>query len=93
MKFYIYPKSYGIERYFNNVNDYDNFVFKAEDIKEQVMNTFFTHWFKFYKSKFLDKYNFYFKENITYPDIPFHVQVLLRAKRLYCFPENLYFYR
>ncbi|MCL2115026.1 MAG: glycosyltransferase [Methanobrevibacter sp.] len=90
---YIYPKSFNLEQYFNEVNDYDDFVFKAEDIKKQVMNAFFAPWYKFYKSKFLNKYNFYFKENITYPDVPFHVQVLLRAKRLSFCPENLYFYR
>ncbi|MDR2967646.1 MAG: glycosyltransferase [Methanobacteriaceae archaeon] len=90
---YVYPKSFNLERYFNEINDYNNFVFKAEDIKEQVLNAFFAPWFKFYKSKFLKKYNFYFKENITYPDVPFHVQALLKAKRISFLPENLYFYR
>lgn len=90
---YIYPKSLNLEKYFEEGVDYNNFVFKAKDIKEHVMNSLFAPWFKFYKLDFLKSHNFYFKEKITYPDVPFHVQVLLRANRLSFCPEYLYFYR
>ncbi|BBL62215.1 glycosyltransferase family 2 protein [Methanobrevibacter arboriphilus] len=90
---YIYPKSLNLENYFNEGTDYNNFTFKAENIKKQVMNTLFAPWFKFYKLEFLKKHNFYFKENITYPDVPFHVQTLLKAEKLSFCPEYLYFYR
>lgn len=90
---YIYPKSLNLEKYFEEGVDYNNFVFKAKDIKEHVMNKLFAPWFKFYKLDFLKSHNFYFKEKITYPDVPFHVQVLLRANRLSFCPEYLYFYR
>ncbi|MBZ9570445.1 glycosyltransferase [Methanobrevibacter sp. TMH8] len=90
---YTYPKSLNLEKYFEEDIDYNNFVFKAKNIKEQVMNNLFAPWFKFYRLEFLKSYNFYFKEKITYPDVPFHVQVLLKANKISFCPEYLYFYR
>ncbi|WP_169805404.1 glycosyltransferase family 2 protein [Methanobrevibacter cuticularis] len=89
----ITPKSFDFDKYFNNDVDFNSFTFNALDIKPEVMNNLFAPWFKFYKRNFLNSYNFYFKEKITYPDVPFHVQVLLKANKLSFCPEYLYFYR
>lgn len=90
---YYYPPSYDLKTYFDEGIDFNNFTFKAIDIKDQVLNNAFAPWFKIYKSEFLNSYDFYFKENITYPDVPFHVQVLLRAKNISYCDEYLYYYR
>ena len=91
---YVYPPQYDYKKYFKEGTDFNNFVFTAEDVKFEVMNRVFAPWFKFYKSDFLNSYDdFYFKENITYPDVPLHVQSMLRAKKISYCDEDLYFYR
>jgi glycosyltransferase involved in cell wall biosynthesis len=92
-KSYVYPSNFNLRQYFKENTDFDKFIFKAADVKEQVMNKLFAPWFKIYKSEFLNKYSFYFKENITYPDVPFHVQIMLRADKISFCDKSLYFYR
>jgi len=90
---YIYPPSYKFKKYFPTGTDFNNFVFKASDMKNEVLNNAFAPWFKFYKREFLNSYDFYFKEKITYPDVPLHVQAMLKAERISFVDENFYFYR
>ena len=73
--------------------DFNNFTFDYHDVKRYVLNTSFAPWAKLYKKEFLDSYDdFYFLKDIHYEDVPFHVQVMLRAKLSFC-PYFLYNYR
>ena len=75
----------------NNISDtYDqNVIFTYRDIQN-----FFEHialcWQKIYSKDFLTKYDdWYFPKYIKYEDVPFHYQVIIRAKISYF---NRYFY-
>ncbi|MEA4957107.1 Undecaprenyl-phosphate 4-deoxy-4-formamido-L-arabinose transferase [bioreactor metagenome] len=71
-----------------NINDLN-----LNDIKPFVMNSYFATWLKLFKHEFINKYDdFYFKK-ISYEDVPFHIQTLLRAEKISYCPETLYFYR
>ena len=73
--------------------DFNNFTFSYLDVKPHVMNRSFSPVCKFYKLDFLRKYDdFFFDSNIRYEDVPFHIQVMLRAKISFC-PFFLYNYR
>ena len=73
--------------------DFNNFVFTYHDVKNYVMNTSFSPVLKLFKKDFLNSYDdFLFLENLRYEDIPFHIQVMLRAKMSFC-PHFLYNYR
>jgi glycosyltransferase involved in cell wall biosynthesis len=91
---YIFLDRYDIIKYFedNKIDFKLNFNYK--DIKPFVLNRNFAAWNKLYKSEFLKSYNdFYFPKHITFEDVPFHVQVMLRAKRISFCTEKLYTYR
>ena len=91
---YIFLDRYDIIKYFedNKIDFKLNFNYK--DIKPFVLNRNFAAWNKLYKSEFLKGYNdFYFPKHITFEDVPFHVQVMLRAKRISFRTEKLYTYR
>jgi glycosyltransferase involved in cell wall biosynthesis len=95
---YLYMGGFDIANYLNDNNDnkidFKHFIFNYKDIKPYILNRSFSAWAKLYKSEFLNNYNdFYFPEDIFYEDVPFHVQVLLRAKRISFFTERLYIYR
>ena len=67
-------------------------IFSYKDI-----DYFFGHivncWKKIYSKKFLDKYDdWYFPKKLYYEDIPFHYQILIRAKMSY-FDRYFYTYR
>ena len=67
-------------------------IFSYKDI-----DYFFGHrvetWKKLYSKKFLDKYDdWYFPKKVYYEDIPFHYQILIRAKMSY-FDRYFYTYR
>ena len=81
------------EKVFNDV-DFDNFTFNYRAIKRHVLLSSFAPWTKFYKKEFLDKYDdFRFHTNVAFDDVPFHVQSMLRAKRISYIPEFFYHYR
>ena len=83
---------FDLETVFGDV-DFNNFTFDYHDVKRYVLNTSFAPWAKLYKREFLDSYDdFYFLKDINYEDVPFHVQVMLRAKLSFC-PYFLYNYR
>ena len=84
--------SFNFDNIFDNV-DFNNFTFDFHDVKRYVMNDSFAPWTKLYKKEFLDSYDdFYFLKDVMYEDVPFHVQVMLRAKLSFC-PMYLYNYR
>lgn len=81
------------EKVFNDV-DFNNFTFNYRAIKRHVLLSSFAPWTKFYKKEFLDKYDdFRFHINVAFDDVPFHVQSMLRAKRISYVPEFFYHYR
>lgn len=81
------------EKIFNDV-DFDNFTFNYRAIKRHVLLSSFAPWTKFYKKEFLDKYDdFRFHTKVAFDDVPFHVQSMIRAKRISYVPEFFYHYR
>lgn len=83
-----------ILNYFNNETiDYNNFNFNYKDIKPFLMNNSFSVWSKLYKHDFLKSHDFYFPEFLNFEDVPFHVQVLLFAKKISFCPGTIYYYR
>lgn len=82
-----------LEKEFDDV-DFDNFTFTFRDIKRYVVNSYFAPWMKLYKSDFLKvENNFKFQENIAFDDVPFHVETIIKAKRISFVPEAFYQYR
>ena len=92
---YLYMDGFDIANYLNDNNiNFDQFTFDYTDINPFILNKSFSTWSKLYKNEFLNSYNdFYFPEYTFYEDVPFHVQVLLRAKRISFCTERLYIYR
>ncbi len=84
-----------LDKYFTNDNiDFLNFSFSLNDIRPFFLNKSFAAWMKLYKHSFLNKYDdFYFPEHLLYEDIPFHVQILTRTKRISYCPYRAYVYR
>ena len=81
------------EKIFDNV-DFNNFTFTYKDIRRHVLLSSFAPWTKFYKKKFLDKYDdFRFHTNVAFDDVPFHVQSMLRASKISYVPDFFYHYR
>lgn len=81
------------EKIFNDV-DFNNFTFNYRAIRRHVLLSSFAPWTKFYKKEFLDNYDdFRFHINVAFDDVPFHVQSMLRAKRISYVPEFFYHYR
>ena len=82
------------KRYFDNEVDFNNFTFNYTQIKPHLLNKNFAAWHKIYKTKFIKSYDdFYFPKHIIFEDVPFHVQILLRARKISYCSEKLYFYR
>ncbi|WP_054834610.1 glycosyltransferase family 2 protein [Methanobrevibacter arboriphilus] len=77
-----------------NSENFNNLTFKAYEIKECVLNSYFSAWSKLYKKSFLYKYDdFYFPKHRIFEDLFFHVQVIIRAERISYCNEGLYLYR
>ena len=88
-----FPEYYNLDKYFHDKINFDRNQFTAKDVRNLIMSNFEV-WYKLYKNELFKKYDdFYFKEKITIPDVPLHVQVMLRAKRISFLSEHLYFYR
>lgn len=84
---------FDFDNVFTNVN-FNSFTFNYKDVKSYVLNSSFAPWTKLYKKEFLDKYNdFRFEVGVAFDDVPFHVQTLLRAKKMSFVPEFFYHYR
>ena len=78
----------------NNVSDtYDqNVVFTHRNI-ENIFDHVALCWQKIYSKDFLTKYDdWYFPKHVKYEDVPFHYQVILRAKISY-FNRSFYVWR
>lgn len=74
--------------------DFNNFTFNHMYMKSLAFQYIFAPWSKIYSKKYLDTYNdFYFPKNLQYEDVPFHIQVILRAKEISICPHKLYNYR
>lgn len=99
-------QEYGIDRLKNNEGynfdnvfhisgeEYREFTFSRKDLKSYVLNRYLSVWMKFYKRKFLNRYDdLYFPEGIAYEDGLFHVKVFLRAERMSHIPKVYYYYR
>ena len=82
---------------FDEINpkiDFSNYTFNYKEIKSHVLNKSFSACIKLYKKEFLDKYDdFYFDTGLIFEDVPFHVKVMLRSKKISYVPEYLYYYR
>ena len=74
--------------------NFNNFAVDYHSIKENVLNSYFAPWTKFYNKDFLSRYeDFVFNENIAYEDVLFHVKSMLRASKISFVDEILYYYR
>ena len=74
--------------------DFDNFTFTYSDVPSYIFHRSFAVHLKMYKSQFLKSYDdFFFLEKLRYQDVPFHIQVMLRAKRISFCPHYLLNYR
>ena len=84
-----------VKDYFDDDSiDYNNFTFKLKDIKPFLLNSSFSVWFKLYKSEFIKGYDdFYFPKDMNFEDVPFHVQVMIRANKISFCPGKIYNYR
>lgn len=84
-----------VKDYFDDETiDYNNFTFSLKDIKPFLLNSSFSVWFKLYKADFIKEYDdFYFPKHMNFEDVPFHVQVMIRAKKISFCPGKLYNYR
>ena len=83
---------YDLEKIFPNA-DFNNFIFSALDIKQNVLNVAFAPWTKFYKREFLEKNKLEFPDISSYNDVLFHVKSMLMSSKISFVPEFLYFYR
>ena len=85
---------YNIAKCFDNNIDFNDFVFNYTHIREHLLNKYFSACAKMYKTEFLRSYDdFYFPKHVFYEDVPFHVQILLRASRISFCTDELYVYR
>ena len=86
---------YNIAKYFDEDVDFNNFIFDHKSIKIHLLNLSHTAWSKLYRAEFLSMYDdFYLGMDISLgEDVPFHVQVLLRAHRISYCNYKLYNYR
>lgn len=84
-----------LESFFKNEKiNFERFTFTYKDIKPYLLNKSFAAWTKLYKTEILRSYDdFYFPKHTTKEDVPFHVQVMLRAKKISYCPQKLYIYR
>jgi len=79
---------------FEDGTDFDNKTFNYRNIKPFVLNRHFATWAKFFKASFIKKYDdLYFPEHDMNDDVPLHVQLILRAKKISWCSDKLYFYR
>lgn len=73
--------------------DYNNYTFDYHFDKNLVMNGKLVIWSKFYKTSFIKDNNLRFYDHEIFNDVQFHIQTMLRAKRVSYLPDILYNYR
>ncbi len=95
---------FGISNYYDgNQHKWDLKIDKSENVGRilnfqefsvYILNGCFSACNKLYRKKFLDSYNdWFFPKKIYYEDMPFHVQIMIRAKKI-CFTDKVtYLYR
>ena len=69
-------------------------VLDFQDFSVYILNGCYSACNKLYSKQFLDSYDdWFFPKKIFYEDMPFHVQIMTRAKKI-CFTDNVtYLYR
>ena len=73
--------------------NFNNFTFRHTDQKMLAFDHLSGPWSKIYSKKFLGRYDdLYFPKNMKYDDVPFHLQVILRAEKISICPYALYNY-
>jgi len=73
--------------------DYENFIFDYNFIKDKVMNGFYgVIWSKFYRTDFIKKNKLLFPKHKMYNDVEFHVKSLLLSKKIAYYPKIFYHY-
>ena len=83
-----------ITSFFPENTDFENFTFDCKSAKPLVFEHCFACWNKIYSKQFLNKYtDLYFPKNRQFEDTPFHVQIILRAKKISICTDRLYNYR
>ena len=74
--------------------NFKDFTFTFENMKSLVFEHSVVPWNKIYSKQFLSQYDdFYCSKNVYYEDNPFHIQVMLRAKKISICPYKLYYHR
>ena len=76
----------------NEKIDFDDFSFDYTFKKRLVMNSLFVVWSKFYKTSFLKDNKIEFKDFRLFEDVPFHIETMIRAKRISYLPKVLHNY-
>ena len=93
-KSYTYWEGNDLTPYFEENVNFNSFYFDYTKIKPYLLNRSFSACIKLYKIDLLRGYNdFYFPKHTAFEDIPFHLQVLLRARRISFCKDKLYIYR
>lgn len=77
--------------YFAENLNYENLIFDWHIDKNLILNKFFVIWSKFYKKDLLDDIEFYNLPILE--DVLFHVETMLKAKKISYLPEFLYVYK
>lgn len=91
---YVYWNGTDLTQYFDKNINFDKFHFNYTHIKPYVLNRSYSACTKLYRTEFLEKYDdFYFPKYTAFEDVPFHLQVLLRAGRISFYKDKLYVYR
>ena len=71
------------------IDKFEDRILKYQEKKIYILNGCYSSCNKIYRKRFLDMYqDWYFSNMIFYEDMPFHVQVMIRAKRI-CFTNDV----
>ncbi len=88
------PQNHDISQFFPQNTDFAEFTFSHKDIQPFVLNGMTSCCNKIYKNKFLkNNKELFFPKNTFCEDVPFHVQTILKAKKISFCPYVLYNYR
>lgn len=74
-------------------NNYENFSFNYTYNKNLVMNSYQVVCTKLHKTSFIKENNIKFNENGQFEDVMFHIESMIKAKRISYVPDILYHYR
>lgn len=85
------PEKFDLTSFFSSNKEFNCFNWKK--IKPVVLNRFTSIWCCLYSSSFLKNNDFYFPKELSFNDVPLHVQSLILANKISFIPEILYNYR